>query len=79
VGELAGGKAVAAQEHAGHWAVRVALYVSLFVLYIFLISIVVVTVPFVYCSVKLPLSPSVRFCLFLAILLPTPVGGGAAE
>jgi len=55
-GELARGKGVTTQEKAGHWAVRVALCISLFVLYILLISIVVVTVPFVYCSVKLPLS-----------------------
>ena len=40
--------------------------------------IVVVPVPFVCCSVKLPLSRPTSFCLFLSILLRTPAGGGAA-
>jgi len=40
--------------------------------------IVVVTVPFVCCSVKLPLSRPTSFCLFLSILLHTLTGGGAA-
>jgi len=34
--------------------------------------------PSVCCSVKLPLSRPTSFCLFLSILLRTPVGGGAA-
>jgi len=42
-----------------------------------LICIVVVTVPFVCCSVKLPLSRPTSFYLFLSILLCTPAGGGA--
>ena len=61
----------------GRWAVaweRVALWVVQFVL-CFLICIVVVTVPFVCCSVKLPLSRATSFCLFLSILLHTPAGG----
>jgi len=45
-GELAGGKGVTAQDHAGHQAVSVALCMSLFVLYILLISIAVVTLHF---------------------------------
>jgi len=49
-----------------------------FVLCIPLFCIVVVIVPFVCCSVKLPLSRPTGFCLFLSILLRTPVGGGAA-
>jgi len=43
-----------------------------------LISIVVVTVPLVCCSVKLPLSLPTSFCLFLSILPCTPAGGGVA-
>jgi len=43
-----------------------------------LFCIVVVTVPFVCCSVKLPLSRPSSFCLFLSILPCTPAGGGAA-
>ena len=55
-----------------------ALGVVRFVLCILLICIIVVPVPFVCCSVKLPLSPSTSFCLFLSILLRNPAGGGAA-
>jgi len=43
-----------------------------------LICIVVVTVPSVRCSVKLPLSRPTSFCLFLSILLRTAAGGGTA-
>jgi len=49
-----------------------------FVSYFLLICIVVVPVPSVCCSVKLPLSRPTSFCLFLFILLRTPAGGGAA-
>jgi len=73
------GKSVTAREHAGCQEMRVALCIVLFVLHISLISIIVVTVCFVCCSVKLPLSQPMSFCLFLSILLPTPVGGGATE
>jgi len=45
---------------------------------ILLICIVVVPVPFVCCSVKLPLCRPTSFCLFLSILLRTSVGRGAA-
>jgi len=65
-GELGGGKSVVALEHAGHQAVRVALCISLFVLYILIISITVIIVPFVCCSVKLPLSQPTSFCLFVS-------------
>jgi len=43
-----------------------------------LICIVVVTVLFVCCSAKLPLSRPTSFCPFLFILLCTLAGGGAA-
>jgi len=59
--------------------VRAALCILLFVLCILLIGIVVVPVPFVCCSVKLPLPRPTSFCLFLSILLPTPAGVGVAE
>jgi len=71
-----GGKLIVAREHVGHWAVRVTLCISLFVLYILLMSIIVITVHFVHCSVKLPLSLPTSFCLFLSILLPNPAGEG---
>jgi len=54
------------------------LSVLQFVLWIPLIYIVVVPVPFVCCSVKLSLSRPTSFCMFLSILLRTAVGGGAA-
>jgi len=61
-------------------AVRVAPCVLLFcfLLCILLICIIVVPVPFVCCSVKLPLSRPTSFCLFLSILLRTLAGEGAA-
>jgi len=52
-----------------HQAVRVALSISLFVLYILLIGIVV-TVPFVCCSVRLPLSRLRSFAFFFPFLSP---------
>jgi len=55
---------------------RAALWVVRFVLCFPLICIVVVPVPFVCCSVKLPLSQPTSFCLFLSILLRTPEGEG---
>jgi len=61
---------------SGWW---VALCIPLFVLYILLIHIAVITVCFICCSVKLTLSQSMSFCLFLSILLPTPVVGGPIE
>jgi len=57
---------------------RTALWVVRFVSCFPLFCIVVVAVPFVCCSVKLPLSRPTSFCLFLPILLCTPAGGGAA-
>jgi len=47
-----------------------------FVLCILLICIVVVAVPFVCCSLKLPLSRPTSFCLFLSILLAPWRGEG---
>jgi len=57
---------------------RTALWVVRFVSCFLLICIVVVAVPFICCSVKLPLSRPTSFCLFLSILLRTPAVGGAA-
>jgi len=57
---------------------RAALCVLQFELCILLICIIVATVPFVCCSVKLPLFRHTSFCLFLSVLLCTPAGGGAA-
>jgi len=50
------GKSISAQELLGHQEVRVAPCIPLFVLYILLISVIVVAVCFLCCSVKLPLS-----------------------
>jgi len=47
-----------------------------FVLCFLLICIIVVPVPFVCCSVKLPLARPTSFCLFLSILLHTPAWEG---
>ena len=69
------GKTVAAWECAGHHVVRVALSVLLFVLYILLICIVVVTVHFICCSVKLPLSRPTIFLPFCFSSPPCPSGG----
>ena len=60
VGELAGGSLITAQECAGHWAVRESCSVYLLVL----ICIIVVTVRFLHCSVKLSLSWPTNFAFF---------------
>jgi len=78
-GERGGGNSLAAQECAVAVVVESGSVVRSVLLYIPLICIVVVPVLFVCCSVKLPLSRPTCFCLFLYILLHTPVGGGAAE
>jgi len=70
--ERGGGNSLAARERAA------ALSAGCFVLCIPLMCIVVVPVPFVCCSVKLPLSRPTGFCLFLSILLRTSAGGGVA-
>jgi len=75
VGKLAGGKSVVARECTGHQVVRVSLCILLFVLYIVLISIVVVTVLLVCCSVKLPLSQPTSFLPFSFHFPPHPSGG----
>ena len=78
-GERCSGNSLVAQECvAVVRSGKAALWVVRFVLCFLLICIVVVPVPFVCCSVKLPLSRPTSFCLFLSILLRTPAGGGAA-
>jgi len=72
-GEQGGGKSVTARKRACVAAGGESGSVHSAVLYIPHIYIVVVTVPFVCCSVKLPLSRPTNFCLFPSILLPTPV------
>jgi len=76
-GELGGGNSLAALEGTESSSVLRALF-CWFVLCIPLFCIIVVPVPFVCCSVKLPLSRPTSFCLFLSILLRSPAGGGAA-
>ena len=76
-GELHGGKSVAAWERVAV-ASGESSVLYCFVLCVLLICIIVVPVPFVCCSVKLPLSRPTCFCLFLSILLRTPAGEGAA-
>jgi len=78
-GSWPGEKLIAAWELMGHRAVRVALCILLLILHILLISIIVVAVRFLCCSVKLPLYQPTSFRLLLSILLPIPVGGGATE
>ena len=78
-GPTPGGRLVVAQEHMEHRAPRVALCISHFVWYILFVSIIVVTVCFICCSVKLPLPWPTSFCLFLSILLHSPVGEGMIE
>ena len=60
----------------GRWE-RLSLRSVLFCV-IPLICIILVTVPFVCCSVKLPLSRPTGFCPFLSHLLCTLVWGGEA-
>jgi len=73
VGELAReAQSVVAWERVGHRAVRVALCISLFVLYILLI--VFVNVHFVCCSVKLLLSRTHKFFPFSFHSPPHPSG-----
>jgi len=64
------------RECVARWAVRVALCISLFVLYIFLINVIVVTVHFVSCSVKLPLSQTTSFAFFFPFSSPLQEGRG---
>ena len=75
---IGGSRAVRRHSQLGsawrRWAVRVALCVLLFVLCILLICIIIFTVPFVCCSVKLPLSRPTSFCLFSFYSPPHPSG-----
>ena len=73
-----GGNSLAAQERAAPVLFGRVGPLCEFVSYFLLICIVVVAVPFVCCSVNLPLSRPTSFCLFLSILLRTAAGGGAA-
>jgi len=73
--ELTLGSGARSSGGSGEWV----CYAVCFVLCIPLICIAVVPVPFVSCSVKLPLSRPTGFCLFLSILLRTLAGGGAAR
>ena len=57
------------------WCERVVLRIPLF-LYILLISIVVVTVHFLCCSVKLPVSRPTSFAFFFLFSLPSQWGQG---
>jgi len=77
-GARRGGNSLAAGEGSAAVRSRRAVLFCWFVLYIPLFCIVVVAVPFVCCSVKLPLSRPTDFYLFRSILLHTPAGGGAA-
>ena len=78
-GELSGRKSLTARESsAAVRSRRAALWAVRFVLCFLLICTVVAPVPFVCCSVKLPLSRPTSFCLFLSILFRTPAGGGVA-
>ena len=66
-----------AGEPAGHQAVRVALCIPLFVSYILLFSvIIVVTVRFLCCSVKLSLSPPTSFAFSFPFSSPPQRGEG---
>jgi len=76
VGELARGEVNGGSRACEASAVRVALCISLFVLYILLISIVVVTVHFICCSVKLPLSRPTSFAFFFPFFSPSLRGKG---
>jgi len=73
-----GGDSLAAREHVAPVLSEREGLLCNFVSYFLLICIVVVTVPSVCCSVKLPLSRPTSFCLFLSILLRTLAGGRAA-
>ena len=75
-GKLGGRNSLTAPECT---AVEAALGVVWFVLCILLTRVIVVTIPLVCCSVKLPLSRPTSFCLFLSILLRTLVGRGEAS
>jgi len=78
-GRRRGGDSLAAREGAAPvLSGRAGLFCDLFCRVFLLVCIVVVPVPSVCCSVKLPLSRPTSFCLFLSILLRTVVGGGAA-
>ena len=70
------GRVITAREHAGHHAVR-KLHCVFLASYFLLISIIVVTVLFFCCSVKLSLSQHTNFAFFLLIFLPIPLAGSS--
>jgi len=75
----AGGTGTHSRLGSSRWqSWRAALWAVQFVLCFLLFCIVVVPVPSVCCSVKLPLSQPTSFCLFLSVLPRKPAGGGAA-
>ena len=75
-GELGGGNLLAARlGRSWQQSWRAALWVVRFVLCFPIICIVVVPVPSVCCSVKLPLSRPTSFCLFSSHSPPHPGGG----
>jgi len=67
--KLAKGRLIVAGEHAGHQAVRQLLCVFGY-LYILVISIMVVSVSFLCCSVKQSLSQSMSFAIFFQFSSP---------
>jgi len=75
VGGRRGGNSLAAWEGSAAVRSESAVLFCRFVLYIPLFCIVVVTVPSVCCSVKLPLSLPTSFCLFSFHSPPRPGGG----
>jgi len=77
-GELGSGNSVRARERTAV-AVGESSSVLQFVLCILLICIIVIPVPFVCCSVKLPLSRPTGFCLFHSSPHPSGGRGGLVE
>ena len=69
-GELAGGKVIMAREPAGHQAVTAALCILLFVLYVLLISIVVVSVCVVFFLLNCPYPDSPVLPIFFLFSTP---------
>jgi len=75
VGGRHGGNSLAAREGSAAVRSERAVLFCGFVLCNPIFCIVIVPVPFVCCSVNLPLSRPISFCLFLSILLHTLAGG----
>jgi len=73
-GSCPGGKFITARERMGYR--RAAPCILLFVMYILLISVVVGTVRFVCCSVKLPIPQPMSFAFFFPFSSPPQQGEG---